>query len=296
MVWSQDGRKAEGDILYRKRQSGVWLPSRTTRNCPALRTAPTRPTRVDEMLYGHVCGMMTSRIRFQAGYSAIPASASGAWLFLQPVVPAFLRPYPKARELAGGHDGLTVSGGQLGGERTSTCTAGTPELPGAHPNWGGGTWWRWPSMNGVARLACIDTAAGELFYSTYDSATNAHSAPQLVSAGAGTMKVDAAAMCMDAQGSAWMAWEERKGEWPGTSTLLFSTNSSAGAPADVVSFTARPGNGLVRLYWTNPGSPNYSGTMVCFRTDRFPENPQDGSLVVDPHLRPGIPNHTRIPG
>ncbi len=101
------------------------------------------------------------------------------------------------------------------------------------------------------------------------------------------MKVDAAAMCMDAQGIRVDGVGGAQGEWPGTSTLLFSTNSSAGAPADVVSFTARPGNGLVRLYWTNPGSPNYSGTMVCFRTDRFPENPQDGSLVVDRISAPG---------
>jgi len=298
VIWSQDGMKGgEGDILYRKRQSGVWQPVQNiTNNSPGTSYGSVSPDLAVDASGATLHVVWHDDFLnngFQAYYTRnTNLGDAGAWLSPSQWFQLSSGPYQKAPRiwLDGQDRPHCVWVDKLGGEtnkhvyRRHTGTIWSPIQ-----NWGA---WDVVDMafddTGVARLAYIDTAAGELFYSTYDSAANTHSAPQLVSAGAGTMKVDAAAMCLDAQGAAWMAWEERKGEWPGTSTLLFSTNYSAGAPADVVSFSAQAGNGLVRLYWTNPGSPNYSGTMVRVRADRFPATPLDGDLVVDRFSAPGM--------
>jgi hypothetical protein len=40
------------------------------------------------------------------------------------------------------------------------------------------------------------------------------------------------------------------------------------------------------LSWTNPGQPDFAGTIVRFRTDTFPTGPDDGALAVN---KPGVP-------
>ena len=60
---------------------------------------------------------------------------------------------------------------------------------------------------------------------------------------------------------------------------------------------ARTGNNVL-LSWTNPPDASYQGTYVCYRTDRHPTDPMDGTLVCDV---PGVPNghgsflHTQAP-
>lgn len=49
------------------------------------------------------------------------------------------------------------------------------------------------------------------------------------------------------------------------------------------SLTATPMQGAVRLTWNNPPNPPYSstGTLVVYRTDRYPLSPSDGTLLAD---------------
>lgn len=56
---------------------------------------------------------------------------------------------------------------------------------------------------------------------------------------------------------------------------------TANPPGPVTSFTALPSNGIVRLYWTNPASGNYRGTMIRASTSGYPATPSDGILVCD---------------
>ncbi|MEI6915912.1 MAG: hypothetical protein WCL39_12320, partial [Armatimonadota bacterium] len=119
----------------------------------------------------------------------------------------------------------------------------------------------------------------ELYYSAYNRATDSRSPGQLISAGANTMKVDFASMAMEASGAVHTIWEERKN--PGDAGVYYSTNFSLNAPADVVSFSVNASDGVNRLYWRNPGSANFNGTMIRFKTTGFPTGPGDGTLLVD---------------
>ena len=57
------------------------------------------------------------------------------------------------------------------------------------------------------------------------------------------------------------------------------------------SFTATPQQGAVALSWRNPPNPPYSptGTVIVYRTDRYPLSPTDGIVLADV---PGSPNST----
>ncbi|PYV89611.1 MAG: hypothetical protein DMG05_13155, partial [Acidobacteria bacterium] len=58
-------------------------------------------------------------------------------------------------------------------------------------------------------------------------------------------------------------------------------------PADVLNFTASPGNSQITLTWTNPSDTDFKGVMIRYRTDGiFPANTSDGSLAAD---RTGLP-------
>jgi len=59
-------------------------------------------------------------------------------------------------------------------------------------------------------------------------------------------------------------------------------------PAPVLNFTAVPGDRRTTLSWTHPSTPDFTGTLICYRTDRFPTSPTDGFFVAD---RPGGPGY-----
>lgn len=52
-------------------------------------------------------------------------------------------------------------------------------------------------------------------------------------------------------------------------------------PAPVTNFYATPSAGLNRLFWTNPVSPNFLGTMIRYKTTGYPTSATDGALVTD---------------
>ena len=52
-------------------------------------------------------------------------------------------------------------------------------------------------------------------------------------------------------------------------------------PADVQNFMAVPGSQSVTLHWTGPSDPDFIGVRILYRTDRFPANLNDGTLLGD---------------
>jgi hypothetical protein len=62
-------------------------------------------------------------------------------------------------------------------------------------------------------------------------------------------------------------------------TTIVDPTISGLPPAPANSFTATPGNTRNTLAWTNPGSANFSGTMIRCKTTGYPSGPTDGSLV-----------------
>lgn len=63
-----------------------------------------------------------------------------------------------------------------------------------------------------------------------------------------------------------------------TANTTFTTLADL-SPSNPMSFTATPGDALVTLNWVNPTETDFSGVMLVVRTDRFPEDAADGTLI-----------------
>lgn len=72
-----------------------------------------------------------------------------------------------------------------------------------------------------------------------------------------------------------------------TTTVNLAVQASA--PDPLAQFYATPSSGLVRLNWTNPSSPNFTGALIRSSTSGYPAAPTSGSPVVD---SPGAPSST----
>jgi hypothetical protein len=57
-------------------------------------------------------------------------------------------------------------------------------------------------------------------------------------------------------------------------------------PGPVTGLSATSEGTSIRLSWAHPSSPDFMGTRILFRRDRFPTGPADGTLLVD---QPGDP-------
>lgn len=63
----------------------------------------------------------------------------------------------------------------------------------------------------------------------------------------------------------------------------FTTNplTDSVPPADVQNFIAVPGSQLVTLSWINPPDSDFVGVRILYRTDRFPNDLNDGEVLGD---------------
>ena len=57
--------------------------------------------------------------------------------------------------------------------------------------------------------------------------------------------------------------------------------TEATPPGDVQDFTAVGSDQQMTLSWTNPSDPDFAGVRIRYRTDHFPENIEDGTLLGD---------------
>lgn len=64
-----------------------------------------------------------------------------------------------------------------------------------------------------------------------------------------------------------------------TQDYTFTTLRDLVAPANPFSFSATAGNQQNTLSWSNPLDPDFSHVRILARTDRYPQDPNDGALV-----------------
>ena len=70
-------------------------------------------------------------------------------------------------------------------------------------------------------------------------------------------------------------------------------------PSPVSNLSMEPQDSLIILRWTNPQDADYKGTRLLFRNDTFPQNENDGMLLLDHEMEPNSPDsfyHTQLPG
>jgi PKD repeat protein len=66
----------------------------------------------------------------------------------------------------------------------------------------------------------------------------------------------------------------------GTATLGKGNYLLVNNPAfQVTHMEAMPSYGGIKLYWQNPNRSDYSGTLIVYRTDRYPLTPEDGTIL-----------------
>lgn len=67
----------------------------------------------------------------------------------------------------------------------------------------------------------------------------------------------------------------------GNFTFITSIVSDTTPPGDVQDFTAFAGDQQITLSWTNPPDSDFVGVRIVYRTDRFPNDINDGILLDD---------------
>jgi hypothetical protein len=73
-----------------------------------------------------------------------------------------------------------------------------------------------------------------------------------------------------------------------TFATLSTPSQDSSPPADVLDFTASPGDGEIVLSWRDPGDQDFVGVRIRVRVDgAFPNGPTDGTLVGDFTGQPG---------
>jgi hypothetical protein len=70
-------------------------------------------------------------------------------------------------------------------------------------------------------------------------------------------------------------------------------------PSPVSNLTFQPQDSLIILRWLNPEDSDYKGTRLLFKNDTFPQNQNDGTILVDHSMEPSSPDsffHLHLPG
>ena len=67
----------------------------------------------------------------------------------------------------------------------------------------------------------------------------------------------------------------------------FTTAGDVTPPGPVTSFTATAANQQVTLSWHNPSDPDFTKTMIRYKTTGYPTSTSDGMLVIDKSNPPG---------
>ncbi len=249
VIWSQDGMTGgEGDIMYRKRQGGIWQAiQNVTRNNPGTSYGSSSPD-IAVARNGNTVHVVWHDDFLNNGFQVYytrntnlgdPAAwlPSGQWRQMS------TGDYGKApRVIVDRNDDPNVwwidrFGGSTNVLAYSRQTAGVWT---AAANWGAiGHQGAAFDANNVMHFLYTDAPGGttELYYRRYNYSTG-FTPPELVSAGSNTLKVDYAALALDSAGAPYALWEERKGEWPGTAYIFYST-TAAPAPTGTLTGVVR---------------------------------------------------------
>ncbi len=70
-------------------------------------------------------------------------------------------------------------------------------------------------------------------------------------------------------------------------------------PSAVSNLLLEPLDSLIILRWTNPQDTDYRATRLLFKNDTFPQNENDGTILIDHDMEPSSPDsfyHLHLPG
>ena len=287
-VWSQGNMvDSAGDIVYRKRQAGVWQsPKNVTSNPTAHAYGSVSPDlAVDRLgntvhIVWHDDSIDSST--FQVWYTKNTNMGDpAAWL---PSSQWFMI----STQVYGKSPSIVLDRNDRPNVFWVDRFGGSTNVQG-YRRWDGSAWTVSQNLGGawfmggefdssnVLRYAYISGSPQELYYRTYDY--SAFSAAEPISTGGDTLKVDSADMAIDGHGTPLAVWEERKNSV--AANIYYSSRATCGVPGSVQSFSATAFDGQVKLAWTNPVGPTFSGTMIRFKITGYPSGPTDGVLVCD---------------
>ncbi|MCX8053187.1 MAG: hypothetical protein N3B12_05215 [Armatimonadetes bacterium] len=294
VVWSQ-GNMVGGaaDIIYRKRQAGVWQPRKNVSSNPTAHAYGSVSPDLAVDRFGNTVHIVwhddsIDDTTFQVWYTKnTNLGDPNAWLPSDQWFMISTQIYGKSPRIVLDRNDypnvfwIDKFGGSsnVQGYRRWNGTSWT-----APQNWG--SEWFQDGAFDSRNVLCYLYAQGstqELYYRTYDY--NSFSAPELVSAGANTSKVDYGAVALSTNRPPVAVWEERKTSVP--ANIYYSVRGTCGAPGPVQSLSAVALDSQVRLSWINPSGSNFSGTMIRFKTTGYPSGPADGALVCDRSAPPG---------
>jgi hypothetical protein len=296
VVWTQGNMTGgAGDILYRKRQAGIWLPTyNITQNPSGYAYGSVAPdiavdkvgNTVHVVWHDDSLGNQTFQVWYTKNTNLGDPSAwlaPNQWFMISSQV------YGKSpRIILDRNDRPNVFWiDKFGGSKNVQ----------GYRRWDGNSWtfsinlgeqWFQDGLfdeRNVLHYVYCQGDPQELFYRTYDF--SAFSVPELVSSGGNTQKVDFAALALDVRHAPVAVWEERK--TGSAANIYYSARSSCGLPDAVMDFSAQAFDSEIRLTWRNPLSGAFSGTLIRCKTTGYPSGPDDGVLVCD---KIGVPGAT----
>lgn len=291
VVWSQDGQTGnEADIMYRKRQAGVWqsIQNITHNNAGTSYGSSDPDVAVDAA--GNTVHIVWHddflNNGFQAYYTKnINLGDATAWL-----------PSSQWYQLSTGNYGkaprIFLDRNDLPNVFWLDRFGGSENRQG-YSRWTGGAWtspanWGidfiqdavFDASNTMHAVYARASGSTEIYYRQYQYSGAMYS--EMISTGPNTNKAYAAGIAMDLGGKLHVVWCERKSVNGNEETYVFySTTAAMGSPDPVAGFAAQALDGAVSLTWTNPGSMSYRGTVVWYKTTGYPVSPDDGALLCD---------------
>ncbi len=291
VVWSQDGLTGgEADIMYRKRQGGVWQAvQNVTHNSAGTSYGSSDPDLAVDA-NGNTVHIVWHDDFLNNGFQAYytkntslgdPAAwlPSGQWYQLSTGA------YGKAPRVFLDRSDLPNVfwadrfGGSLNRQGYSRWTGDSWTAP---ADWGTDFVQDavFDPSNTMHAVYAHASGSTEIYYRQYQYSGSMYS--EMISTGPDTLKAYAAGIVMDLAGKLHVVWCERKSvDGNEERYVLYSTTAALGSPDPVTSFTAEVLDGAITLFWTNPSSMSYRGTAVWYKTTGYPVSPDDGMLVCD---------------
>lgn len=250
VVYSEDGHGGQGDIMYTRKQAGVWsTPKNLTNNGTQIAYGSVSPDiAIDKNGNNiHVVWHDDSdgdgfKVWYQKNPNLGDPASWSAWTLL-------------SYQYAGGDDygksprvfvdrnnnPNAIWTDKFGG---STNVTAYSRLNGAA--WTVPTSWGTIAVQDIVfdpsnlmHILYTDDPTGttELYYKEYDFTT--FTTQELISTGTDTLKVDFGSLALDQYNIAQTIWNERKGAWPGTGYVFYSARGIYNGPTGTLAGTVR---------------------------------------------------------
>ncbi len=312
VVWSEQGHtNGAGDLMYKRRVNGVWQATQNiTNNFGVFPYGSNYPDIAVDAAGTNVHVVWHDEIA--TGAIPDPAGGKRAWYMKNTSLgePGYWQTPSQWQEIStdlyGANPYIALDNNDrpscIWMGRTTADDSGYKYL--GYRRWTGAAWtaeesfgsWNWTlpcrgfDTSNIFHYMYTDSSLDGrplLYHRTYNPATGALSAPEMVCGYVHTQKVYNASMAYDrATGYFWAVWKARVDpviNGYGKPSLFIASNAPSGqAPDPVSSFEVTSvGDGKVSLRWTNPSGISFAGTMIRYKTGGYPSSATDGTLACD---------------